>query len=336
MKDSPTCSTFAWLVIDTFRQARAHGILYVLLAITVLSIAVCLTVSVSGAESLSIGGDPPDFLPRNDAEAADSHKLDQSGVTVAGGTLSLAFGAIEVPIARDRKGAVHFLELLLAGGVADTLGLMLAIVWTAGFLPTFLDARSVSVLLAKPAARWTLIVGKYMGVLTFVLAYAVLFVGGTWTAIGLKTGIWDTAYLLAVPLLLLHFSVFFVFSVLLAVCTRSTIVCVLGSLAFWAVAWSVNFGRHAFFTSTDMTAEALRSPLLTWIIDAGYWILPKPADLGVLFYDSLGAQDHFGKLFDPALLASHGFSMTLSVLTSLVFAGVVLVASVRTFNKLDY
>ncbi len=336
MKDSPVRSTLTWLVVDTFRQARANGILVVLVAISLLSIAVCATVGVTGPDTLSIGGDPPDFLPRIDAEAGETRKLEQSGVTVAGGTLTLAFGAISVPIARDKPGAIHFLELLLAGGVADTLGLMLALIWTAGFLPTFLDARSISVLLAKPAPRWVLLLGKYLGVLAFVGAYALLFVVGTWTAIGLRTGFWDATYLLSIPLLLLHFSVFFVFSVLLAVCTRSTVVCVFGSLVFWCVAWSMNFGRHAFFTSTDMAGEAIRSPLLSWVIDVGYWILPKPADLGVLFYDALGAQDHFGELFDPSLLADHGFSMTLSVLSSLAFAVVVLFVSVRTFGELDY
>ena len=43
-----------------------------------------------------------------------------------------------------RVSAVHLLELILAGGVADTLGLLLTLVWTAGFLPGFLDGRSVS------------------------------------------------------------------------------------------------------------------------------------------------------------------------------------------------
>ena len=336
MKDSPIRATLAWLIVDTFRQARANGILAVLVGLSLISIAVCATVGVSGPDTLSIGGEPPDFLPRNDKEANETHKLEQSGVTVAGGTLTLAFGAIQVPIARDTRGAVHFLELVLAGGIADTLGLMLALIWTAGFLPTFLDARSISVLLARPAPRWVLLLGKYLGVLAFVAAYSVLFVLGTWTAIGLRTGFWDATYLLSIPLLLLHFSVFFAFSVLLAVCTRSTVVCVFGSLVFWCVAWSMNFGRHALFTSTDLAGDALRSPLLAWVVDAGYWILPKPADLGVLYYDALGAQDHFGKLFDPSVLAAHGFSMALSVLTSLAFAALVLFASVRTFGKLDY
>lgn len=336
MKNSITFATISWLIRDTFRQARSNGIMLVLLVISLLSIGVCASVSVSGPVTLAADGETPDFLPRHDADAANSEKLQSSGVMVANGTLSLAFGAIHVPLARDSRGAIHFLELILAGGVADTLGLMLTLIWTAGFLPTFLDRRNVSVLLAKPASRWTLILGKYLGVLAFVLANALLFVFGTWLAIGLRTGFWETTYLLSIPLLLLHFSIFFGFSVLLAVCTRNTTVCVFGSLLFWCMAWSMNFSRHAFMNSTDMVSDSLRSPLLEGMIDLGYWILPKPADLGVLLFNSLGAGDHFGKMLDPAVLAEHGFSMTLSILSSLAFTAVVLFASMRKFQATDY
>lgn len=336
MTDSPICATLMYLVRDTFRQARAHGIFAVLLVVSLLSIVVCASITVSGPATLAVGDDNPDFLPRHDPEAADTEKLEQSGVKVADGTLSLAFGAINVPLARDTRSAIHFIELLLAGGVADTLGLMLTLIWTAGFLPSFLEGRSISVLLAKPAPRWVLLLGKYAGVLLFVLFNAVVFVGGTWTAIGLRTGFWDPTYLLSIPLLLLHFSIFFGFSVLLAVCTRNAVVCVFGSLVFWCVAWSVNFGRHAFILSSDMVSDSLHSTLLASLIDFGYWVLPKPADLGMLLYDSLGADDHFGKLLDPAALTLHGFSMTLSVATSLAFTAVVLFAAVRTFKLTDY
>ena len=168
-----------------------------------------------------------DFLPRFDKDAQDPHKLQHSGVAVADGTLSLAFGAVRVAVARDIPAAVHFLQLILAAGVADTLGLLLTLVWTAGFLPGFLAPQAVAVLLAKPVPRWALLAGKYIGVLAFVLAQAVYFVGGTWLALGLRTGVWDATYLLCIPLLLLQFAVFFGFSLLLAVCCRSTVVCVI-------------------------------------------------------------------------------------------------------------
>ena len=109
-------------------------------------------------------------------------------MAVADGTLSLAFGAVRVAVARDVRAAVHFFQLILAAGVADTLGLLLTLVWTAGFLPGFLAPQAVAVLLAKPVPRWGLLAGKYVGVLAFVLAQAVYFVGGTWLALALADG----------------------------------------------------------------------------------------------------------------------------------------------------
>jgi len=336
MKTVPVWRTLGWLVRDTFRQSMAQGIFAVLLGISLLAILVCLSIRVEGRATLQQGDENPEFVSRLDDDAKDESKLESSGVIVADGKLSLAFGAIQVPIARDTRGAIHFLQLVLAGGVADTLGLMLTLIWTAGFLPSFLEGRNICVLLAKPAPRWELIYGKYCGVLAFVLLFAVVFVGGTWGAIGLRTGYWDTSYLWSVPLLLLHFSIFFGFSVLLAVWTRNAVVCVFGSILFWCIAWSINFGRHAFFTSHDLASEALQSSFFGGLIDFVYWIMPKPADLGMLLYQVLGGDGDFGKLFDMSSLQAQGFSMTLSVLSSVALAVGLLWIAARRFQSLDY
>ena len=336
MKDSPRLTTVCWLIQDTFRQSLAQGIFWVLLAVSVLSIGVCLTLHTTGRETLRQGEYNPDFLSRKDPESKDAQKLDMSGVDVASGELTLAFGAIDVPLARDTRSAVHFIELILAGGVADTLGLLLTLVWTAGFLPSFLEGRNISVLLAKPAPRWVLILGKYLGVLAFVLFHSVIFVGGTYLAIGVRTGFWDPTYLLSVPLLLLQFSIFFGFSVFLAVWTQNAVVCVFGTILFWCLSWSMNFGRHALLTAGDLVADSVQSRWLTGLVDAGYWILPKPADLGLLLYNALGAGDHFGAILNSDALAAHGFSMLLSVLSSAAFAVAVLFVSARMFQATDY
>jgi len=322
----------AWLVRDTFRQALASGICWLLLGISTLSILVCLSMSVVGDVTLVKPDEQPDFLPRNAPEAKNKELIKQSGVTVVDGDLLLAFGALRVPLARDARSAVHLLELILAGGVADTLGLLLTLVWTAGFLPGFLDGRSVSVLLAKPTPRWCLLLGKYIGVLAFVLAHAMIFVGGTWLAIGLKTGVWDAAYWLSVPLLLLHFAIFFSGSLVLAVCTRSTVASVFGSIAFWMLCWGMNYGRHAAVAAEKLAPESRFSESLIWLADLGYWILPKPADLGMLVYDALGAQDYFQPLFGPVLSISFG----LSILSSLAFTAWLLWAAAKQFESLDY
>ncbi|MGA2620543.1 MAG: ABC transporter permease subunit [Thermoguttaceae bacterium] len=332
MKPCDGLATLAWMVRDTFRQSLASGIGWLLAGLSTLCILVCLSVSAAGPAWPAPPGEKPDFLPRSDADAQDAHKLQQSGVKVADGPLRLAFGAVRVPMARDVPSAVHFLELVLAGGVADTLGLLLALVWTAGFLPGFLDSRAISVLRAKPVPRWALLLGKYFGVVTFVLTQAAYFVVGTWLALGLRTDVWDATYLLTIPLLLLHFAIFFSFSLLLAVWTRSAVVCVFGSIAFWGVCWAINFARMMLVAAAQVAPQGSFSAWLAWLAEAGYWLLPKPIDLGRLLFDALGA----GTDFRPVLNSTDTLSLGLSVLTSLAFTVLVLFAAARHWTRMDY
>ena len=220
-------TTVTHLTTDTFRQACASGILWMMLAITAICVALCLSVTVSGDVSLYAKDEPGFFLPPG--AQTDPAKAKTEGVETIDGRLSLAFGAISIPLFRERSDAVRFLEVLFGWGIAGTVGVLFTLVWTAGFVPAFLDPSAAAVLLAKPAARWQLLLGKYFGVVAFVGFQVVLFVLLTWLALGLRTGIWDTAYWCSIPLLLLQFAVFYSFSVLLAVLTRSTVACVFGA-----------------------------------------------------------------------------------------------------------
>lgn len=337
MNSVQLASSIGVLAKDTFQQARSQGIFWVLLGISALCIVLCLSVGVNNDAALAAPGENPDFLPRHDLEASDAERVSSSGVSVVSGELTIAFGAIRVPLARDARGAVQTLELALASGVADTLGVLLALVWTAGFLPRFLDPQAISVLLAKPTPRWCLLVGKYLGVLAFVVVQAAVFVVGTWLALGWRTGVWDTPYLLSIPLLLLHFSIFFGFSALLAVCFRSTVVCVFGSVAFWAVCWMANYGRHAVAAEIYRDSESVFAGGLTGLLEAAYWILPKPADLGIILTNALEAGEQFAQPLAYAGVQAHGdFHPWLSVLASAAFAVVVLFAASRQFETTDY
>jgi ABC-type transport system involved in multi-copper enzyme maturation permease subunit len=210
---------------------------------------------------------------------------------------------------------------------------LLTLIWTAGFLPTFLEPGRVAVLLAKPAPRWVLLVGKFVGVLAFVFVQATLFVGGTWLALGLRTGYWDPSYLLCIPMLLFHFATFFSFSLLVAVCTRSTVACVFGSLLFWMMCWGMNFGRLALQT---LALEGV-TPLMETIVEVGYWVLPKPADFGLLLFDALSAHQYFESMFNVQELLSSGvLEPDLSVGTSLLSGSVMLGLAAYQFHTTDY
>lgn len=353
------------LVRDTFRQALASGIFWLMLGMTGLCIVLCLSLRVEGDVPLRSPGDDPEFLshperaraaaaaastvaiaasipmgafPVPSAVVSPEYKQIEAAmrhhVPVVSGRMTLAFGAIPIPLTRDREHAVHFVQLQLAAWVADAAGLLLTLVWTAGFLPTFLDPSAASVLLAKPMPRWSLLAGKYVGVLAFVGVQAVLFIGGTWLALALRTGVWDATYFLCVPVLLVHFAIFFSFSVLLAVTTRSTVACVFGSVVFWLLCWGMNYGRHAVVGMPDF-AEA--SSGIGQLVEIGYWVLPKPADLGIVLFNSLEADNFFGQLAAfQAVQARGAFLPGWSIIASLAFMAVVLAVAAREFVTTDY
>jgi ABC-type transport system involved in multi-copper enzyme maturation permease subunit len=359
-------STLKQLILDTFRQAWASGIFAMMLAVTAVCVVLCLSVNVTGDASLYAPDEPSYFLPPPTPRAvvpsvaqvlgsssplgaatltAASQKTwfsfennasmaHREGVETISGRMSLAFGAVSFPVPRERVDSVRFLELLLSGGVAGTLGLLLALVWTAGFVPTFLEPSAASVLLAKPVARGQLLLGKYLGVLAFVAFQVLLFVSLTWLALGARTSVWDVAYWWCVPLLLLQFAVFFSFSVLLAVVTRSTVACVFGSVLFWLLSWGINYGRVMLLGMQE--SQHLPSSTAK-LADLAYWISPKPIDAGLMLFNALDAHRHFEKPQVFALLETgQMFSPQWSIASSFLIAGALLALAVYEFKATDY
>ena len=268
---------FRWLVRDTYRQARSSGVIAAALVATGVCALFCLSVAVKGDPPAIPGesGEDKQILPAS--EAAKFSRRELEGVDVPGGEMTFLFGAFRVPLSRDRANHVRFVEVLLAGGIADTAGVLLALVWTAGFLPTFLDPATATVLFAKPVPRWGVLLGKVAGVLVLVAGQATLFVAVIWASLAVRTGVWDGHVFAAVPLLVIHFGCFFAVSALLAVTTRSTVVSVVGTVAVWAACWAVNYMR-------DAAGPTGGGPL-----EMAYWVLPKPVDFGLLLVDALGA-----------------------------------------------
>jgi hypothetical protein len=256
-------------------------------------------------------------------------------VDVPSGEVQLLFGALpSIPLASDDTLPVRTVQLHLAGFVADGLGLLLALIWTAGFLPTFLEPSAVTVLLAKPMPRWSLLAGKVLGVLVYFAFQTSLFIGGTWLALSMATGQWDPIYFFCIPVVLLHFAVFFSFSAMLAVSTRNTAACVIGSIVFWMMCYAMNYGRHVAMVIPEFQHM---SPAFTFILESGYWIFPKPLDFHLILREVLHADTLFSRVVDtPKLVELHAWKPFLSVAASLA-AGVVLFSvAAYDFVTTDY
>ena len=323
--------TVRWMVRDTFRQSLHTKLFWVMLGLTALATLFCLGIAVDAPpERERHPHELPLRHPRADDQAAAARA---EGIDVPEGRVSLGFGLFGYDITRNKHDSVRVVQLWLAGVLADTAGVLLALLWTAGFLPAFLDPQAATVMLAKPVSRTALLVGKYLGVVLFVGLHATLFVAGTWLATGLSTGVWDSSYWLAVPLLVVNFGVFYAASAFLAVWTRSTVVSVFGTLLFWVLCWGLNFTHHRVvgFDPGGVTAGS------GFLLDAGYWLLPKPLDLSGIFFDALGARDYSAPVPElDAVKAKGQFHPELSVLASALFAAGVLALAAYEFRHTDY
>jgi hypothetical protein len=308
-----------------------------MLAVSAVCILFCFSVSAKETPRIKTGsGEIATGLPDNDpiAKKLGQEKLKAEGIDLLGGDeLSLGFGTFVVKTNRGKADSVRFLQVWLAGLVAGTAGIFLAIVWTAGFLPSFLDPNHATVLLAKPVPRWSLLLGKVLGVLLFVFLQTSFFVIGTWLALGIATGEFDPRYLFAIPVLLIHFASFYTFSAMLAVWTRSTVVCVFGTILFWVLCWGMNFGRHAVVAHEPLGVSTGSQ----FILEAGYWILPKPADMNAIFDDALETEGIAASIPEMEKVRTRGrLSLPMSALASLGFALAMFGVAACEFRKAEY
>lgn len=321
-----------WMVRDTLRQSLASRLFWATLAVSGVCIVFCLGVRVKEGPHPSVGsGETPYGVPKSDPQAK---KVGPEGArSYSSDEISLGFGAFTLSTPRGKADSVRFLQVWLASLVAGTAGIFLAIIWTAGFLPTFLDPNHATVLLAKPVPRWSLLFGKVLGVLVFVFLQTAFFVVGTWLALGIGTGVFDARYLFAIPVLVLHFTAFYSFSAMLAVWTRSTVVCVFGTLLFWVLCWAMNYGRHTVIAHDP----AGMSPGSRAVLEIGYWALPKPADLNVILDDALETQTFVGGVPEVEAAREQGrVNLALSALASLLFAGAIFGVSAWEFRNTEY
>jgi ABC-type transport system involved in multi-copper enzyme maturation permease subunit len=321
MKNLPAAIyTIRCLVRDTFLQSLHTRTFWLVLGLSALCVLLCLSVRIEGTTTYRVHDDPELY-------GADAQPY--TGLNPGRGTLTLAFGAIRLSLFRDAASEVHFLQVVLAKWGAGVVGILLALLWSAGFLPDFFRAEAATVLVAKPVPRWALFVGKFLGVLAFVAFQAAVFIGGTWAALGLKTGCWAPGYLLSLPLLLLQFLIVYSFSALLAVRWRNTVVCVVGAVLLWGVCSAVNLTRHEALTGPQ--------PASQWVVETGYWVLPKPADLGFLLDEALQSGRHFQGLRSlEAARDRNAFYPELSLYTSLLFTLAVVGFAARRFTLTDY
>src|SRR5437773_9986000 len=102
MNASAAVYAIRWLIVDTFRQATATRIFWIMLSVTGVFVLFCLSVQVSGGVSEQLPGD-------TELYARDQKPL--TSQAQAGTKVSFLFGAMSYEAGtRNQEQAVHFLQ----------------------------------------------------------------------------------------------------------------------------------------------------------------------------------------------------------------------------------
>jgi ABC-type transport system involved in multi-copper enzyme maturation permease subunit len=191
----------------------------------------------------------------------------------------LFFGALELPFTTGMAPWVSNVEGWIVTGQGAGLTLLLSTVITAFFVPNLMRKGTIDLLISKPIHRWYLLVCKFVGGLSFMFITTVVIVVGVWVVLGVRTGLWSTAFLLGIFVLTLQFAILYAVSVLTGVLTRNPIVSILVTCAWWFVLFLVG----NVYVWVDLMREAEFMP--TWAVttaDVVHLCLPHYKDLDLL------------------------------------------------------
>jgi ABC-type transport system involved in multi-copper enzyme maturation permease subunit len=144
----------------------------------------------------------------------------------------------------SRQFVAYMFNSIYVGFWLSWGAIILAVLSTASILPEFLSSGSIELSLSKPISRLALLFWRVLGALLFVLLQTAVGVGLAYLLMGLKFNLWLHESLWAIPLITLQFFYLFAVSALLAVLTRSTLVCVIGTILFWLAIFVVQFASN--------------------------------------------------------------------------------------------
>jgi ABC-type transport system involved in multi-copper enzyme maturation permease subunit len=158
--------------------------------------------------------------------------------------------------------------------------MLLSCIITAFYIPNMLRKGTIDLLLAKPIGRVRLLAYKFIGGLTFMFLNTLVLIFGLWVVLGLRSSIWEPAFLLSIPVLTFEFAFFYALSALAALWTRSPIVSILFCVVAWGVLWVTGYGHY--WVTVLLKSPSGESSVPSWVttsVGAAHAVLPHYLDL---------------------------------------------------------
>ncbi len=193
-------------------------------------------------------------------------------------------------------------------------GTLLAIFASAGLVPVLLEPGRIALLLSKPVSRTTLLVGRFLGNLLIVALNNAYLIVCVWLILGSRTNVWDSRFLLLIPISVFMFAVLLCVVVLIGVVFESAALSVMMAVALMLIS--------SLLAQRDWSMRLLSSQWSRQLWLTLYWILPKVYDLSAAMKQII-LYDRDADWFTP-------------VWTSALFGMAVLGSAVYIFRKRDF
>ncbi len=193
-------------------------------------------------------------------------------------------------------------------------GTFLAVFASSGLIPSVLEPGRIGLLLSKPVSRPMLLIGRYVGNLLVVSVNNTYLIGAIWIIIGIKTDIWYTTFLYAIPLTILIFAVLLSVVVFIGVISESAALSVMVAAALMLIS--------AVLAQRKIVVQLLSSEWSRNLWQGLYWVLPKVYDLARALHD--------------LILKETAPSWAAPLWTSALFGIVILSAAILIFQRKDY
>lgn len=246
----------------------------------------------------------------------------------------LLFGLAKTRLTDSVANFLATLEYVVADWIAGWVGIIIAVIFTAGSVPGMLQKGSVDVILSRPVTRWGLLMTKYLGGLLYVLIPATFLVGGCWLVLSARAGYWNFGFLMCIPMLVALFAILYSFSLLIGVVTRSTVASILLTLVLWFFSYIVAQIRQVL--------PLMGVPVPDWAttsMKAFSMLLPKTTEIGqltarFLMSSNLGPE-YQAKFEQMEAMKAIMASPTEVVVSSVLFVGAMLGLACWVFSRRD-
>jgi ABC-type transport system involved in multi-copper enzyme maturation permease subunit len=151
-------------------------------------------------------------------------------------------------------------------------GIFISLFATSNLIPTLLQPGFIDLFISKPVSRLEIISGRFLGSVSIVAFNLFYLIFGLWLILSLKTGLWNTGFLLSGLMILITFTILYSLMTFLGLITGS------GPFALMITYMVLFFSP--LLLQRDQIYALLSAPVYGYLIDGLYYILPKTAELG--------------------------------------------------------